>query len=109
MKLVAGRSLRDLLAERTTVDERIRLLSLLSSGAVQLADVNQDARDLAFSPDGRLLAIISADGVTWFHSLADGSWTYSRDMMRCRTSADFRAMAASFLVATISAQSYSEM
>jgi WD40 repeat protein len=57
----------------------IRLLSLLSSGAVQLADVNQDARDLAFSPDGRLLAIISADGVTWFHSLADGSWTYSRD------------------------------
>lgn len=38
-----------------------------------------DARDLVFSRDNQLLAIVCSDGTIWFYSVADDRWVFTRD------------------------------
>jgi WD40 repeat protein len=57
----------------------LRILFLRPSIITRMHDTSLDARDISFSPDGQVLAIVCADGRTWFHQLADDGWTYVRD------------------------------
>jgi WD40 repeat protein len=48
-----------------------------------------DARDLVFSRDDQLLAIVCSDGTIWFYSFADDSWMYTRDHLAFTSSGHF--------------------
>jgi WD40 repeat protein len=57
------------------------------------------ARSVAFSPDGRLLAITCTDGAVWYYSFASGCWTvtwpHQTDVFSGRFSPDGRYFVSS--------------
>jgi WD40 repeat protein len=74
-RFAADNSMLILSSERRNVN----LISLIPSRRMAWREISLDARDLSFSPDQRLVAIVCSSGSTWFYSFANDTWTYVRD------------------------------
>jgi eukaryotic-like serine/threonine-protein kinase len=62
-------------------DGFVRLISLDNRRGVPWQDLKVDARDIAYSPNGDIIAISAVDGGSWFYSRPRGLWSYHRDHM----------------------------
>ena len=60
-------------------DGHVRVLSLDGSSALGWDDVPLLAHDVAFSPDGEVLALLVDGGGTWLYEIRERSWVYVRD------------------------------
>jgi outer membrane protein assembly factor BamB len=55
----------------------IRLLNLDGRRSLSWTDIPLAARDIAYSPDGEMIAILCMDGAEWFYAIRNSTWVYT--------------------------------
>ena len=56
-----------------------------------------DASDVAYTPDGETIAVVTQDGGSWFYAVRENAWTYTRDHFTITQSGRFSPDGASFV------------
>ena len=67
----------------------VQLVPLGPASTARWQEAHMDARDLVFSGDDQLLAIVCSDGTIWFYSFADDNWVFTRDHFALTSSGRF--------------------
>ena len=75
----------------------LRLVHLAGASEEPWRDSSLDIRDAVFSPDGKVLGMVSRAGGTWFYSFDDDTWTYADDHRASASSGRFSADGHSFI------------
>jgi WD40 repeat protein len=57
----------------------VHLAHLRGSDTERWNDTSLDVRNISFSPDGQILAIVCANGGIWFYSFENDTWKYFQD------------------------------
>jgi WD40 repeat protein len=74
----------------------VRLVPLDARRSVGWNDLDLDALDVAYSPDGETIAFVCANGGSWFYVVREDRWIYARDHSAAVQSGRFSPDGASF-------------
>jgi WD40 repeat protein len=57
----------------------VQFVALRSQREIGWRDVAADARDVAYAPDGNIIALICSDGGTWLYTIDSDVWLFGQD------------------------------